>query len=172
MDIMNTRLNIKKLDENNVQKHGSSKQVGFKQLDSKQVGFKQLGVKQVELKQLGLGVKTRVYEVQFDKRVRFEVELQGAQENREAEVFQVSNDDAAVAQRWLKDKQLKENTNTDCLVKEQKKVYLCIKVGANIMVTRVPGKECAEGNVVEKKKVESMEASLGELLKYNACLTK
>ncbi|GJV39315.1 hypothetical protein Tco_1417755, partial [Tanacetum coccineum] len=115
MYIMNTRLNIKKLDENNVQKHGSSKQVGFKQLDSKQVGFKQLGVKQVELKQLGLGVKTRVYEVQFDKRVRFEVELQGAQENREAEVFQVSNDDAAVAQRWLKDKQLKENTNTDCL---------------------------------------------------------
>ncbi|GJU67048.1 hypothetical protein Tco_1253307 [Tanacetum coccineum] len=150
----------------------SSKQVGFKQLDSKQVGFKQLGVKQVGLKQLGLGVKTRVYGVQFDKRVRFEVELQGAQENREAEIFRVSNDDAAVAQRWLKDKRLKKNTNTDCLVKEQKKVYLYIKVGANIMVTIVPGKECAEGNVVEKKKVESMEANLGGLLKYNACLTK
>nr|GEV06894.1 zinc finger, CCHC-type [Tanacetum cinerariifolium] len=32
MASMNTRLNIKKLDENIVQKHGSSKQVGFKKL--------------------------------------------------------------------------------------------------------------------------------------------
>ncbi|GJR35849.1 hypothetical protein Tco_1211533 [Tanacetum coccineum] len=29
---MNTRFNIKKLDENIIQKHGGSKQVGFKQL--------------------------------------------------------------------------------------------------------------------------------------------
>ncbi|GJY53337.1 retrovirus-related pol polyprotein from transposon TNT 1-94 [Tanacetum coccineum] len=42
--------------------------------------------------------------------------IKGAQGNREAEVFQVSNDDAAVAQRRLKDKQLEEKTNTDCLV--------------------------------------------------------
>nr|GFD18839.1 zinc finger, CCHC-type [Tanacetum cinerariifolium] len=47
----------------------------------------------------------------------------GAQGDREAEVFQVSNDDIAVAQRRLKDKQLEEKTNTDCLVKEQKKEY-------------------------------------------------
>nr|GFB19025.1 zinc finger, CCHC-type [Tanacetum cinerariifolium] len=72
---------------------------------SKQVGFKQLGVHGVHVK----------------KRVWFEVELQGAQGDREAEVFQVSNDDAAVAQRRLEDKQLEEKTNTDCLVKEQKK---------------------------------------------------
>nr|GEU41311.1 zinc finger, CCHC-type [Tanacetum cinerariifolium] len=52
-----------------------------------------------------------------------QVELQGAQGDREAEVFQVSNDDTAVAQRRLKDKQPEEKTNTDCLVKEQDKEY-------------------------------------------------
>nr|GEW39928.1 zinc finger, CCHC-type [Tanacetum cinerariifolium] len=43
-------------------------------------------------------------------------------EDREAEVFQVSNDDTVVAQRRLEDKQ-PEKTNTDCLVKEQEKEY-------------------------------------------------
>ncbi|GKD40754.1 hypothetical protein Tco_1260961 [Tanacetum coccineum] len=33
----------------------------------------------------------------------------------------VSNDDVVMAQRWLKDKQLEEKTNTDCLVKEHEK---------------------------------------------------
>ncbi|GJT07902.1 hypothetical protein Tco_0842364 [Tanacetum coccineum] len=47
----------------------------------------------------------------------------GAQGNHEAEVFQVSNDDTAVAQRRLEDKQLKEKTSTDCLVKEQENEY-------------------------------------------------
>ncbi|GJX96365.1 hypothetical protein Tco_0352163 [Tanacetum coccineum] len=70
-------LNIEKLDGNIVQKHGGSKQVGFKQL--------------------GLGVETGVHGV--------------------------SNDDTAVAQRWLEDKQPKEKTNTNCLVKEQEKEY-------------------------------------------------
>ncbi|GKD46577.1 hypothetical protein Tco_1271222, partial [Tanacetum coccineum] len=51
------------------------------------------------------------------------MELQRAQGDREAEVFQVSNDDTAVAQRRLEDKQPEENTNTDCLVKEQEKEY-------------------------------------------------
>ncbi|GJU92810.1 hypothetical protein Tco_1317566, partial [Tanacetum coccineum] len=72
--------------------------------------------------------------------------------DRKAEVFQVSNDDTAVAQRWLEDKQPEEKTNTDCLVKERKKIHLGTKVGANITVTRVPGQEGAEGNVAEKKK--------------------
>ncbi|GKA47003.1 hypothetical protein Tco_0739886 [Tanacetum coccineum] len=90
-------------------------------------------------KQLGPGVETRVHGVQDGKRVWFEVELQGAQRDREVEVFHVSNDDAALAQRRLEDKQLEEKTNTDCLVKEQKKVHLGKKVGANIMVTGVPG---------------------------------
>ncbi|GJY18716.1 retrovirus-related pol polyprotein from transposon TNT 1-94 [Tanacetum coccineum] len=80
-----------------VQKHGGSKQVGLKKLGSKQVGFKQLGHKQVGFKQLGPDVKTRVHGVHVDKRVWFEVELQGAQGNRKAKVFQVSNDDAVVA---------------------------------------------------------------------------
>nr|GEW92722.1 zinc finger, CCHC-type [Tanacetum cinerariifolium] len=68
---MNTRLNIKKLDGNVVQKHGGSKQVGLKQLGSKQVGFKQLGVKQVRFKQLGLGVEARVHGV-HDEKTRLE----------------------------------------------------------------------------------------------------
>ncbi|GJV64738.1 hypothetical protein Tco_1475566 [Tanacetum coccineum] len=108
----------------------------------KQVGFKQLGHKQVGFKQLGPGVETGFHGVQDDK----------------------------LAQRRLEDKQLEEKTNTDCLVKEQKKVHLGIKVGANITVTGVPGQE---GNVAEKKKVkESMEANLGKLLKYNAWSTR
>nr|GFA59463.1 hypothetical protein [Tanacetum cinerariifolium] len=51
------------------------------------------------------------------------VELQGAQGDRKAEVFYVSNDDTAVAQRRLEDKQPEEKTNIDCLVKEQEKEY-------------------------------------------------
>ncbi|GJY39981.1 hypothetical protein Tco_0426345, partial [Tanacetum coccineum] len=140
---MNTKLNIKKLNENIVQKHGGSKQVGLKQLGSKQVGFEQLGHKQVGFKQLGPVVETGFHGVQDEKRVWFKVELQGAQGDREAEVFQ------------------------------QEKVYLGIKVGANIMVTGVPGQEGAEGNVAEKKKVkESMKANLRKLLKCKAWLTR
>ncbi|GKE55494.1 hypothetical protein Tco_1494679 [Tanacetum coccineum] len=90
----------------------------------------------------------------------------GAQGDREVEVFHVSNDDDAVAQKWLEDKQLEEKTNTEYLVKEQQKVHLGIKMGANITVTRVPGQEGVEGNVAEKKKVkESKKANLGKLLK-------
>ncbi|GKE09122.1 hypothetical protein Tco_1412673 [Tanacetum coccineum] len=149
MASMNTRLNIEKLVGNIVQKHGGSKQVGFKQLGYKQVGFKQLGVKQVGFKQLGPGVEIGVHGVQ------------------------VCNDDVAVAQRWLEDKQLEEKTNTDCLVKEQEKVHLGIKVGANITVTKVPSQEGTKGNVAEKEKVkESMEANIGKLLKYNAWSTR
>ncbi|GJX69281.1 hypothetical protein Tco_0305008 [Tanacetum coccineum] len=113
MASMNIRLNIEKLDENIVQKHGGSKQVGLKQLGSKQVGFKQPGHKQVGFKQLGPGVETGFHR--------------------------------------LEDKQPEEKTNTDCLVKEQEKVHLGIKVGANITVTRVPGQKGAEDNVAEKK---------------------
>nr|GEV28630.1 retrovirus-related Pol polyprotein from transposon TNT 1-94 [Tanacetum cinerariifolium] len=68
MESMNTMINIKKLDGNIVQKHGGSKQVGFKQL--------------------GPGVETRVHIVHNEKRVWCEVELQGAQGDREVEVFQ------------------------------------------------------------------------------------
>lgn len=41
------------------------------------------------------------------------MELQGAHVNREDEVIQYSNDDAAVAQRELEVRQLEEKTNTD-----------------------------------------------------------
>nr|GEW58317.1 zinc finger, CCHC-type [Tanacetum cinerariifolium] len=68
MASMNTRLNIEKLDGYIVQKHGGSKQVGFKQL--------------------GPGVITGVHGVHDEKRVWFEVELQGAQGDRKTEVFQ------------------------------------------------------------------------------------
>ncbi|GKB80223.1 zinc finger, CCHC-type containing protein [Tanacetum coccineum] len=116
------------------------------------VGYKQLGHKQVGFKQLGPGIETRVHGVHDEKHVWFEVKLQGAQRDREAEVFQVSNDDVVVAQRWLENKQLEEKTNTGYLVNEQKEVHLGIKVGANIMVTGVPGQEGAEGNVAEKRR--------------------
>ncbi|GKE18577.1 hypothetical protein Tco_1426154, partial [Tanacetum coccineum] len=51
------------------------------------------------------------------------VELQGAQGDREAEGFQVSNDDIVVAQRRLENKQPEKKTNTDCLVKQHDKEY-------------------------------------------------
>nr|GEU78136.1 zinc finger, CCHC-type [Tanacetum cinerariifolium] len=111
-----------------VQKHGGSKQVRFKQLGSKQVGFKQLGHKQVGFKQLGS--ETRVHGVQVDKCVWFEVELQGTQENREAEVF-----------------------------RSMKMYTLGIKVRANIMVTRVVGQEGVEDNVAGKKESEGAHGS-------------
>ncbi|GJY82363.1 zinc finger, CCHC-type containing protein [Tanacetum coccineum] len=99
----------------------------------------------LEAKVANFGVQNHggVHGVQDVKRIWFEVELQGAQGDREAEVFQVSNDDAAVAQRRLDDKQLEEKTNTVCLVKEHEEVHLGINVAANIMVTRVPGQEGA-----------------------------
>ncbi|GJY15781.1 hypothetical protein Tco_0386203 [Tanacetum coccineum] len=50
---------------------------GLKQLGSKQVGFRQLGLKQVRIKQLGPSIETGVHGVQVDKRVWFEVKLQG-----------------------------------------------------------------------------------------------
>nr|GEW10111.1 zinc finger, CCHC-type [Tanacetum cinerariifolium] len=128
---MAPRLNIKKLIENIVQKHEGSKQVGLKQLSSKQVGFNQLGVKQIGFKQLGPSVETGVHKVHDEKRVLFEVELQGAQGNRETEDFWVSSDDAAGAQRRLEDKQLEEKTNTDCLayfytVHERNHIFLTL----------------------------------------------
>nr|GEV95847.1 zinc finger, CCHC-type [Tanacetum cinerariifolium] len=92
--------------------------------------------------------------------------IKGVQGNREAEVFQVSNDDDVVVQRRLEDKQPEEKTNTNYVVKEQEKIHLGIKVGANITVTGVPGQEGAEGNVAEKKKVkESIKTNLRKLLK-------
>ncbi|GJV17435.1 zinc finger, CCHC-type containing protein [Tanacetum coccineum] len=116
MASMNTRLNIEKLDGNIVQKHGGSKQVGFKQL--------------------GPGVKTGVHGVHYEKCVWFEVKLQGAQGDREAEVFQVSNDDTALAQKWLEDKQREEKTNTDCLSGLSKVLWAEDTTMSTYLVTR------------------------------------
>ncbi|GJX31313.1 hypothetical protein Tco_0241168, partial [Tanacetum coccineum] len=82
-----------------------------------------------------------VHEVQVDKRVWFEVKLQGAQGNREFKKHEL-------------------------LGKGSGKGTPRIKVRAT---TKVHGQEEAEGNVAEKKKVkDSMEANVGKLLKYNA----
>ncbi|GJW00346.1 retrovirus-related pol polyprotein from transposon TNT 1-94 [Tanacetum coccineum] len=91
------------------------------------------------------------------KQVRFKQlgHKQGAQGDHEAEVFLVRNDDAAVAQRRLGDNKPEEKTNIDCLVKEQEKVHLGIKVGANITVIGVPGQEGAEGSNINLKKLKS-----------------
>ncbi|GJS61125.1 hypothetical protein Tco_0655909 [Tanacetum coccineum] len=146
MAISITRFDIEKLDGNIIQNHRGSKQVGLKQLGLKQVGFKQLGHKQVRFKQLGT-----VFEIG---------------------VHRVSNDDAAVAQRRLEDKQLEERTNTDCLVKEQEKVHLGIKVGEDITVTGVPDQEGPKGNVAGRKKKRYKEAKLRNLLKYRSGLNE
>jgi hypothetical protein len=66
-----------------------------------------------------------------------------------------------VAQRKLEVKKLEGKTNTDCLVKEQEKVHLGIKVGADITVTGVPGQEGAEGNVAERYRGDSNMAASG-----------
>ncbi|GJT67333.1 hypothetical protein Tco_1018813 [Tanacetum coccineum] len=66
----------------------------------------------------------------------------GAQEDRKAEVFQVSNDDTTVSQRRLEDKQPEEKTNMDCLRSTQQ----CLSQGSwaedttmsTYLVTRSP----------------------------------
>ncbi|GJY90390.1 hypothetical protein Tco_0505586 [Tanacetum coccineum] len=154
MASMNTRLNIEKLDENIVQKHGGSKQVGFKQL--------------------GPGVETGVHGVHDEKRVWFEVELQGAQGDREAEVFQVSNDDTAVAQRRLEDKQPEEKTNTDCLVKEQEKEYQTgwkIKTG-NVLdsCNQRSTQQCTKSGVAKHLGVAGLQQQNGLVKETNVTL--
>ncbi|GJX48514.1 hypothetical protein Tco_0273704 [Tanacetum coccineum] len=154
MASMNTRLNIEKLDGNIVQKHGGSKQVGFKQL--------------------GPGVETGVHGVHDEKRVWFEVELQGAQGDREAEVFQVSNDDTAVAQRRLEDKQPEEKTNTDCLVKEQKKEYQTgwkIKTG-NVLdsCNQRSTQQCTKSGVAKHLGVAGLQQQNGLVKETNVTL--
>ncbi|GKB57024.1 hypothetical protein Tco_0913210 [Tanacetum coccineum] len=62
----------------------------------------------------------------------------GAQEDREAEVFQVSNDDTVVAQRRLKDKQLEEKTNTDCLSGLSKVFWAEDTIRSTYLVNRPP----------------------------------
>ncbi|GJR31584.1 hypothetical protein Tco_1107816 [Tanacetum coccineum] len=69
------RFDIKNFDGNGVQKHGCSKQKGCKQL--------------------GPDIKTRIHGVHDQKHVWFEVELQGAQGNREAKVIQSANGNVA-----------------------------------------------------------------------------
>ncbi|GJV40847.1 hypothetical protein Tco_1419287 [Tanacetum coccineum] len=97
-----TRFDIKKLDGNIVQNYGGSKQVGLRQLGSKQVGFKQLGHKKIrELKGI---MKLRIFGLVTTM-------LQGS--------------------KTVEDKKLEERTNTDCLVKEQEKAHLDIKVRAD-----------------------------------------
>ncbi|GJW26436.1 zinc finger, CCHC-type containing protein [Tanacetum coccineum] len=148
------RLNIEKLDGNIVQKHGGSKQVGFKQL--------------------GPGVETGVHGVHDEKRVWFEVELQGAQGDREAEVFQVSNDDTAVAQRRLEDKQPEEKTNTDCLVKEQEKEYQTgwkIKTG-NVLdsCNQRSTQQCTKSGVAKHLGVAGLQQQNGLVKETNVTL--
>ncbi|GJT44311.1 zinc finger, CCHC-type containing protein [Tanacetum coccineum] len=150
----NTRLNIEKLDGNIVQNHEGSKQVGFKQL--------------------GPGVETEVHGVHDEKRVWFEVELHGAQGDHEAEVFQVSNDDTAVAQRWLEDKQPEEKTNTDCLVKEQKKEYQTrwkIKTG-NVLnsFNQRSTQQCTKSGVAKHLGVAGLQQQNGLVKETNVTL--
>nr|GEU44353.1 hypothetical protein [Tanacetum cinerariifolium] len=83
----------------------------------------------------------------------------GAQKDRKAEVFQVSNDDTTVAQRRLEDKQSEEKTNTDCIIKEKEKVHYGVDVGAVIMKIKVLGQEGAKGNDAEMYREDNNEAA-------------
>ncbi|GJU87657.1 hypothetical protein Tco_1295203 [Tanacetum coccineum] len=105
------------------------------------------------LQVLGLALKMSISLVYKGmKHVWYEVEPQGAQEDRKDEVIQDSNSDVAVAQRELEIKQLKENTNTDCLGKEQ--AHLGIKVWTD---TEVSARHDAEDKFgVTKKKDGSL----------------
>ncbi|GJV54301.1 hypothetical protein Tco_1450042 [Tanacetum coccineum] len=133
-------------------------------------------VRNDEITELGYTMKMQMGRIKLIKGCRImmtEIRKKNCVYTLEAKVMTFGGQKNGVAQRQLEDKQLEEKTNIDCLVKEQEKVHLGIKVGANIMVTGVPGQEGAEDNVAEKKKVnESMEANLGKLLKYNAWLTR
>ncbi|GJS69769.1 RNA-directed DNA polymerase, eukaryota, partial [Tanacetum coccineum] len=114
--VLGVELNIEKLDGNIVQKYGGSKQVGFKQL--------------------GPGIETGVHGVHDEKRVWFEVELHGAQGDCDVEVFQVSNDDTAVAQRRLEDKQPEEKTTQTAWnmgLNESEKTFIGSGVGTGSM---------------------------------------
>ncbi|GKF15889.1 hypothetical protein Tco_0057351 [Tanacetum coccineum] len=108
---MNARLNIEKLDGNSVQKHRGSKQVVFKQL--------------------GSGVKTGVHGVHVQS-VWFKWELHGAQGNHEDEIFQVSKDDATVAQRRLEDKQLEVPTS-----EEDVEYQYRLRITAKVEIVRI-----------------------------------
>nr|GEV62543.1 zinc finger, CCHC-type [Tanacetum cinerariifolium] len=148
---------------------GGSVQLG----DNKTCTIKGTGKVKIQLHDASSFILEDVRYVQGLRSLFHWVELYGAQVDRETKVFQVSNDDAAVAQIRLKDKQLEEKTNTDCLVNDQEKVHIGIKVREYIMVTGVPGQEGAEGNVAKNKKVkESMKDNLAKLLKYNALSTR
>nr|GEX09166.1 zinc finger, CCHC-type [Tanacetum cinerariifolium] len=142
MASMNTRLNI-------IQKHGGSNQVGFKQLGpgvetgvqsiqsivSLPIRVEPKAAIVMNYYNVCLLLGKRAYRCRKEASTQQTMNLwvpclvrrpvpsskQGAQGGREAEVFQVSNDDIAVAQRRLEDKQPEEKTNTDCLVKEQEK---------------------------------------------------
>nr|GEU69085.1 hypothetical protein [Tanacetum cinerariifolium] len=109
--------------------------------------------------------RSMIEEIDQDTKVTLVTPIQGAQRDHEAEVFQVSNDDTAVAQRWLEDKQPEEKTNTDYLVNEQENKHLGAKVGANIMVTGVPGQEGAEGDP------QFEVPALDEDVEYRFCLS-
>ncbi|GJT07138.1 hypothetical protein Tco_0841600 [Tanacetum coccineum] len=113
-------------------------------------------------------------EYMMKKRVWFEVELQGAQGDREAEFFQVSNDDTAVAQRRLEDKQPEEKTNTDCLVKEQEKEYQTwwkIKTG-NVLdsCNQRSTQQCTKSRVAKHLGVAGLQQQNGLVKETNVTL--
>ncbi|GJR51388.1 hypothetical protein Tco_1401909 [Tanacetum coccineum] len=158
-----TRFDIKKLDGNIVQNHGGLKQVGLKQLGSNKLGSNNLVINKLGSNNLVLVLKqeSMKYKIKNVFGLRWNCrELKGIVKLR---IFML----VTMMLQWLKDSWRKSNlkTNTDYLVNEQEKVHLGINVGADIMVTEVPGQEGPEGNVVGRKKRRSKEARLGNLLK-------
>ncbi|GKA28457.1 hypothetical protein Tco_0714625 [Tanacetum coccineum] len=113
-----------------------------------------------------------IHEVHDEKRIWFEVELYGAQGDREAEVFQVSNDATAVAQRRLEDKQPKEKTNTDCLIKKQKKEYQTGWKTGNVLdsCNQRSTQQCTKSGVAKHLGVAGLQQQNGLVKETNVTL--
>ncbi|GKB15583.1 hypothetical protein Tco_0849506 [Tanacetum coccineum] len=81
---------------------------------------------------ISLGIlEKKGYSVKMSMGILYKI-MEGAQRNRETKDFWVSNDDTAVAQRQLEDKQPEEKTNTDCLMVS----LLAKRVASNLLRVR------------------------------------
>nr|GFA52203.1 zinc finger, CCHC-type [Tanacetum cinerariifolium] len=92
---------------------------------------------------------------------RLNISKRGSSSDREAEVFQVSNDDTAVAQIRLEDKQPEEKTNTDCLV------YTTMYKECGHQTFRSPSSA-----IGFKKPIDILRFLVGLLVLSNGCLNR
>nr|GEW48607.1 importin-4-like isoform X1 [Tanacetum cinerariifolium] len=109
--------------------------------------FAQVAISPLETREVKVQIGGRRHiDLESHRRdLQLEVKLQRAQGDRETEGFQVSNDDIAVTQRRLEDKQPEEKTNTDCLVKEQKRVHL--EIWKTLLITHQANSQVKDNKI-------------------------